>query len=191
MGSAARVLNLLPPERRAALQRQRLLAAAGKVLRSVAAGVTLLVVSAAGLTVGLWGLAAAASLGTEGALREELAAYGVLRETVDRHNRLLQEATELGNDRMAFSYIIHNLLTVLPEGVRIDALQVSDEGLTLVFSGTAPQRATVVLLETKLRSLPWAAEVFAPAGNLIARDNPSYEFRLTINSEAARLLTVQ
>lgn len=181
-----RRLNLLPPERRAALLRAQLLGSVQRVLRLVLGGLLLLLFTGAGLGIGLRLLLPTVSPEAARALQQQQQAYGELRDTITHHNTLIAALARAGDERIAWGRVIHGVVAVLPPGVTLATTVVDDASLTLTISGTAPDRAVIVELAQRLDALPWVASSRAPRDNLIERVDSPFQFELLIDAAAAR-----
>ncbi|PIT98518.1 MAG: hypothetical protein COT71_00260 [Candidatus Andersenbacteria bacterium CG10_big_fil_rev_8_21_14_0_10_54_11] len=183
-----RYLNLLPPERRAALGHERLFSSLLALGRTLLAGLLLLTFTGFALGFGLRVLLATSPTDATPALLEQVRQFSELRNAVDRSNALVEDLAQLGEERVLWSRVLASLLAVVPDGTHIDHIHIDAAAQTLTLSGIAPNRLAVVALETELRSLAWVAAVNAAENNLLERLNPQYQFELEVDATAAHSL---
>lgn len=176
-----RRLNLLPPQRRQHLRQSVVLASIGLFVRTLLYGSILLTGVGLFALAGLWLSSVTSSSATELALGERLSKYSALRKEIAQHNLMLKKLEEIGQERVVWSNALAQLLDAIPAGMIISDLTVDREDLSLIFTGMALDRNQLVVLEDRLRLLPWVVEVVAPRANLTERTNPTYEFRLVVD----------
>lgn len=170
-------LNLLPPRRRQQLATQAALTDAHRFLTSITMGL-LLITLAGGISLGLLqSMISASSNEKSTQLKQVGSQYGVLRESIVAQNALIAAMEDTLSHRFVWSDKVYELLAVIPSGVHIRAMQASgNEKSSLTFSGKAPTRNALIILEQRLKDISWAGSVGAPNSNLIDRTNAPYEF---------------
>ena len=174
-------LNLLPPRRRQALAKQSAMTDARRFLASVTMGLLLLTL-AGGISLGLLqSLISASSREKSAQLERVVSQYAALRESLAVQNTLIVAMGNTLRHRFVWSDKVYELLAVIPSGVHIQTMQGNgNEKSSLSFSGTAPTRNALIILEQRLKDIPWAASIDAPNSNLIDRTNAPYEFLILL-----------
>lgn len=174
-------INLLPPSRRSRMRQQWLHSSLFQFVRHVQ--ISLAIVTAAGLLCGasLYGISRLSPNTGNAQLLPLVRQYQAIRQTVGQENALAQAVADLGNNRIVWSDHLADLLGTMPVGTTITQIQATSEPARLVFSGTAANRNVLIILESRLKNLPWAQNVTSPLQNLLARDNPQYSFTIDIN----------
>ncbi len=176
-----RQLNLLPLDRRLGLRRDVMLSSLIKFLRVIAIGLGGLVLVGVIAGVGLWIVNETMSSSTEADLQVEADNYKRLRLVVARENAVLELVDGLAKDRIKWSLILNELFKIVPPGVVVRSMEVDAEKSLISFSGSALSRSSLVVLEDRLRVLPWIVEVVAPRENLLNRVSPSYNIRAVVD----------
>lgn len=178
----ARELNLLPPERRNVLSRQSMIGVIKDIV--VNAVIALSVLTAVGISaiVLLQILLLTASRSAEASLTQAVESYQTIRGDVAKKNIAIEKMNELTTQRVIWSSIINELFPLIPTGVTITQIKGQDSPqVEIAFSGTATVRNMLIVLEDRLRELPFVTNVNAPASNLIERTNPTYSFQVTFD----------
>lgn len=173
-------MNLLPPRRRAGLYQEILLSAITHFLRSVAIGLTILVVLAILAGISTWVGSLVVGRMAEFELTQQVAKYNQLVSQVKEKNALLQTIDSLGKDRVVWSDLMPSLLATVPPNTTVDSLQVDLSTMTITLSGVAKIRNSLVVFEERLRLLPWVAEMTAPKTNLLDPVDAAYTFSLKV-----------
>ncbi|MBI3255751.1 MAG: hypothetical protein HYZ63_02160 [Candidatus Andersenbacteria bacterium] len=179
----ARELNLLPPERRRHLARQLIINSLNKFSRGVLWSLVVVTVAgvAAAATLQVW-VAFSSTTATE-LLKERVATYQKLRTQIAKQNENLDFMAKTSTDRVLWSALFADFYSVMPPGTRIQNLGGKIlPAPQLSFSGQAVSRSALVVLEDRLKQLPWVSQVKAPNSNLLQRANPSFGFEVNLVS---------
>lgn len=170
-------LNLLPPSRRQALAKQSMVQDAYHFLTSIILGLILLtIVGVASLGI-LQSLISVSSYEKSAQLNQVISQYTMLRESVAAQSAVLSVIGETIEKRLLWGDRVYDLLGSIPGGVRIQTIRAAGgDTPSLSFSGQAATRNALIILEQRLKAIPWAASVDAPNSNLIDRTNAPYEF---------------
>ncbi len=72
------------------------------------------------------------------------------------------------------------LLDSIPDNIRLDAVTLGREDLTLSLSGNAQTREALLHFQTVLRDIPWIQEVSTPVSQLFQKDNIPFQIQTTI-----------
>lgn len=181
-------INLLPPSRRSLLHRESLLIAAQSFLNSLLLGLALLTCVGIMLAAALWIMSFNAARTTESqfiVVRDE---YKKMKDSVTQQNQFFSRIEQSGSKRIVWSDALQAVLKAVPAGVAIETASAVavmknnvPQSATLILKGRAVTRSTLTVMESKLRSLPNVAQVQSPTTNLLDRNNPSFEFNLSIN----------
>ncbi len=185
-------INLLPPARRQSLRSEVALLSFARFLSTLI--VALGTLSGAGLLVAavLWifGLTTTGAASDE--LKQNIAAYQQLRDTIAAQSVFVTTVHTLSQERIVWADFLEKFFAVVPPGVEITAmggtLDLAGSHLRDVHfsvSGQAVARSTLTVFQDRLQSLPQVQAVEAPSSNLILRDNPLYRFTLTLRDPAA------
>lgn len=178
-----RELNLLPPERRRQLSTQLVLNSLIYFLYSILLGLGL--VTLVGLTLGVTFQVLGTYLSTQTTvtLEGQVKRYQEVRTQIAKENESLLFMAQANQDRVLWSVLWPDVFPALPPGTTVSG--VSGNILPqphLSFSGAATSRASLVVLEDRLKQLSWAASVTAPSSNLLQRVNPTYTFQMQVKN---------
>ncbi len=178
-------INLLPPDRRRALSRQRIMSIANRVVHNVIFGLVMVSVCGVVMIVVLQGLAYTFSRITDIDVDKQVVRYESARIDVLNRNRAVRNMRSLSGDRFVWSERLRELLTIVPPGADISGMKADvGESISLSFDGRALSRNTLVVFEGRLKDLSWAASVESPHSNLIQRVNPDYSFNMTLSDRS-------
>jgi hypothetical protein len=178
-------INLLPPDRRRVLSRQRIMSVANRVMRNVVFGLVVTSVCGVIIAVVLQGLAYTFSRITDVDVDQQVVRYESTRLDVMDRNRAVRNMSMLSRDRFVWSGKLRELFAIVPPGVGIGSMKGdSSENTSLSFEGRALSRNTLVVFEGRLKDLEWAAKVESPHSNLIQRVNPLYSFDIVMSGGA-------
>lgn len=174
-------LNLLPPPRRRELARQAAIEDRNRFLSSITMGL-ILITLVGFVSIGvLQSLISASFNQASTQLAEIITQYTALRESVGAQNSVLSTMGKTLTDRLLWSDKMYELLAVIPKGITIQSMKgASAEKATITFAGQAATRNALIILEQKLKTIPWATSVDAPNSNLIDRTNAPFEFILLL-----------
>lgn len=180
-----RELNLLPPSRRHYIDRQLVVDAVSKLLATLIAAWTIAIVAGA-IAIGVLGfLITTTSSGVAGTLTQKVKTYQDLRTQIGAQNTTIKTMQTLTQQRVVWSDLLPDLFNALPPGAVITRLTLTAQGVPrLSFAGVAPARSSLVVLQDRLGLIEWVQAVAAPDTNLLERDNPAYQFDLTIKPPA-------
>ncbi len=156
--------------------------AARRLLTTVFVALLLLsIVSVLG-SGGLWLYSVSGGRAAEDELARQMADYDRVQKEADRRNQLLQTVDALGKGRLVWSDVLLKLWPTFPPGATVERVALDLDQRTVTISGTAAQRTMLVVLEDRLRQLPWVSQLEAPRENLLQRENASYTFVLRIDA---------
>lgn len=174
-------INLLPVDRRRALSRQRLVAIVDRIIRNITVGLVVVTVCGVVIAVVLQGLAFTFSKITDVDVEQQIARYESARADVMDKNAVIRSMSSVSSNRLVWSDMIGELLSVVPPGMNISKMggEYGDSS-SLSFEGNATSRNTLVVFEGRLRDLEWAAGVESPHSNLIQRVDPSFKFNIVL-----------
>lgn len=176
----ARELNLLPPERRRHLARQLIINSLTKFLRSVLWSLAL--ISVAGITIivllQIW--IAFSSTSATALLKEQVKRYQELRTQIAKQNENLGFMAQISAERVLWSDLFADVYSTMPPGTHIQTFGGKLTPTGLAFSGQAISRSALVVLEDRLKQLPWVKQVKAPNSNLLQRSNPTFSFEVLL-----------
>lgn len=175
-------LNLLPPKRKEQQRGKTYLLAITKNLKMLAVTLGSFTLGTILLITGIWLLIFFADNSKDEELQQEITAYVKLKKEINNKNERLKIVRKLGERRVVWSDLLLELMEIIPPNTTISSLDVSTDTGILKFSGKAPNRNTLVILEDKLNQLSWVQEVFASQSNYLKRQNPDYEFKLRIDN---------
>lgn len=179
-----RELNLLPPTRRRQLSRQLAMNSVVRFLRGIIVGLLIVSVVGVGAAVTFQLLGLFLSSATTAELGVQVKRYQELRTQIARENESLEFMAKVSRDRVLWSELFADLYATMPPGTQINAMTADlIPQPKISFSGVAVSRSSLVVLEERLRALPWVAEVKAPSSNLLQRNNPAYLFDVFLKSE--------
>ena len=174
-------LNLLPPQRIALLRKRLLMTNGYQLVSTLTMGLLLLTIVGGISIVILHALKSTSSSESNDELTQKISEYNTLRNGIGQQNALLSTMEGLLKKRRVWSDNTHSLLTAIPGGVTMQLMEgKNSEEPSIVFSGQAVTRNTLIILEQRLKALPWILAVDSPNSNLIDRTNAPYEFVVTL-----------
>lgn len=166
-------LNLLAPEKRAALRRGFVLTYAQTmafIMFLVAVFISGTFVSIELLLKGTRDDLARQSLSTS----EE---YDSITWQIKEINGYLDRVGAIQAEFTDWSAVIEALAGAAPRGARFDSMRIAEDG-SIHIQGTAPTREDVLIMEQRYNALPFITDVRAPLSNLLQRTNARYEFEM-------------
>jgi Tfp pilus assembly protein PilN len=180
----ARELNLLPPERRRHLARQLIINSMTKFLRGVLWALVVVSLTGVGTIVFLQIWVAFVSTSATVMLKERVGRYQELRGQIAKQNENLGFMADVSSKRVIWSDLFADFYSVMPPGTRVQSLEGSiTPNPRLTFSGQAISRSALVVLEDRLKQLPWVSQVEAPNSNLLQRANPLFMFDVVLKAD--------
>ncbi|MEX1112137.1 MAG: hypothetical protein WEC84_01630 [Candidatus Andersenbacteria bacterium] len=176
-----RELNLLPPQRRSLLAKQSMVDGATRVVKNICYGLGTVSAGAVAIIITLQIMAYVAARTSTSTLEAEVATYQELREGISKQNKLYETLYGIDSGRISWIEKVKDLFAILPPGLTVDKVTTrTTPSPTLVFSGQAVNRNTLIVLEARLRGLSWAQSIDAPHTNLIDRLSPTYTFTINL-----------
>ncbi len=174
------ILNLLPVERRTLLERNTIITAGLRLMKTLLLALFILTAGGAGLGATMQILSSQKEKENEAELEQQVKYYIEWRNTVTKKNTTLQTIDRLGKERRVWSEWLTELLSAIPPSAHLESAHggTAANETTLVINGQTDTRNTLVDLDSALKSLPWIASVDAPLANLVPRFNPTYTFTL-------------
>jgi len=171
-------LNLLPPQKKKALQNELILAHFQTI------GLILFI------TVGF-------SLGILLVVRQQLAInyQDLKRRSVDstsvettatlddikQTNALLRRIDGIQKEYVPWSDVIEAVTAVMPPDIRIENLDIDQDG-NIRLAGVAQTRDSALELLSRLKSAPFLTDVVSPLSNILQRENVNFNFSMKYKS---------
>lgn len=187
---AIREINLLPPDRRRRLRRESVAVSLADIGQGINTGLLLVTLIGVAIIFSIWLFSVASTPTTKEELNQVVVRAQQLRDTVAEKNAVYERLADIGQTRVVWSNVLHDLLAATLPGVTVHQLSGKlglEEGAvnsgTLSFSGGAITRGTLIKYEEQLRSLPWAREVTAPSSNLLERTSPTWQFGVVVEEK--------
>jgi Tfp pilus assembly protein PilN len=184
-----REINLLPPARRKALQRESLLVTLGAFVDSIIMGLsimTLVVILLSGMS---WILSLQAASATSNELSVVVGEYFSLRQEVTKQNSYLASITDLGKKRIIWSEFLHNFNKIVPQGITINSISgrasVGDNNgqpsnAQCSIGGEATNRDVLLAFQNAVRAMPSVGNIVSPLTNILSRLNPTYQMDIVL-----------
>lgn len=173
-------INLVPLRRRRQLIRRFYELELRRFVMSLLLATLLVTVSGVVAVVGLQVMAGVIG----GAAREELDTavidYRAETRLILEQNAEIVEMQRHHEQRLEWSGWLPDVFASLPGGVVISQLSGAREGRELQVVGHAPARSAVIVLEDKLKTLPWVKTIEAPHSNLLERLSPEFIFKIRL-----------
>lgn len=167
-------LNLLPPDKKDALEQGFVLASAQTLtlivlIIAIFVGGTLFSLRTimAGDLAGITSLSS--SVGDEGV---------TLAEDIARINSYLKRIDGFEAKTVRWSGALRELSMQIPQDIRVDELTVDKDG-KITLRGLSPTREDVLTLRDRLAALPFVDTIKSPLSNILQKKNVSFEFELT------------
>lgn len=104
--------------------------------------------------------------------------YRAETRVIQARNESVHEMLRQQAERLTWSGYLPDIFASLPVGTQIQILSGSRESRQVTLRGQAAARSALIVLENKLKALPWVKEVISPPANLLERFSP--EFSLTL-----------
>lgn len=169
-------INLLPLPRRRQLARRFFEHTLLRLSTSVFLGLLLLTTVGVATLIALTVSSAILFPAVGEALEQAVVDYRAETRAIGERNTLVKEMQAQQEARVVWSGYIPDVLRVLPAGTALQELSGDWQGSRLTIAGQAPARSALIVLEDKLRTLPWAKAVEAPVSNLLERFSPEFRF---------------
>lgn len=173
-------INLLPLRRRRQLARAFLERQLRRLAVSLLLGAVLLTAAAAAAAIGLTAAGTILFPQITEELDQAVLDYRGETRTIQMRNALIVEMQQYHDKRVVWSEQIPQVLALLPGGTELDGMSGTLAARRLVVEGQAAARSAVVVLEDKLKALPWVKSVGAPHSNLLERTRPEFRFEITL-----------
>lgn len=179
----AHELNLLPPSRRQFLDRQLVVDGIGKLLQTLIIAWTIVIVAGVATAATLTFFIMTASSGVAITLAEQVKVYKDLRTQIGVTNTTIKTMQSLTNDRVVWSTLLPDVFASLPPGTLVGRVSMLvNPAPHISFAGSAAARSSLVVLQSRLGLISWVGSIDAPDSNLLERDNPSYQFDITVKT---------
>lgn len=175
------LINLLPPQRRNILRRKHFFGRISRALDNVLLGLLLMTFTGVLLasTYYVLGMFNESTMLDE--KEEAVQANKALRTAVAEQRLLLEQAVKVGENRLAWSDVIREVIQALPPAqvkemnaqAEFSDDEISSPRMTIV--GRAPTRAALASITSRLQAIPGIKEVKSPTSNILDAVNPSFE----------------
>lgn len=171
-------LNLLPPARRQQLAQDSHWAFLATLGQSLVMGLSALTALGAILLGVFWSTRPATV--SDAAEQAAISQYQNITQQISQTNERLKTIDRYAQKRVPWAQHLHDLFAQLPPTTTVTELRGDSEQNKLVIRGQAPTREALDVLKEQLKKLSWVKTVDAPVSNLLQKDNPRYEFTLTL-----------
>lgn len=173
-------INLLPLRRRRQLARVFLERQLRRFVTSLLLGSVLLTLTGVAAAVGLTVAGAVLFPQVAEELDQTVIDYRGETRAIQMRNALIVEMQQYNDKRVVWSERIPDVLALLPGGTELHGVNGVLASRRLVVEGQAAARSVVVVLEDKLKTLPWVKNIGAPHSNLLERTGPEFRFEITL-----------
>lgn len=173
-------INLLPLRRRRQLIRRFFELQLRRFVVSLLLTTLLVTVAGVAAVVGLQVATGIAFPAAQAALDKAVIDYRAQTREILERNALISEMQRYHEEQLVWSMFVPDVLKTLPGGVVVNKLSGTRESRELQLSGQAPARSAVIVLEDKLKTLPWVETVEAPHSNLLERVSPEFTFKIRL-----------
>jgi len=101
------------------------------------------------------------------------------QKLVDALNHRLEKISQIQNNHKYYSPVLTRLATLIPDGVRIDAFAVDEQG-QCTLTGYALKRSQLLLLKEALEGSSFFEKIDNPISNLTKQVNINFSFKFDI-----------
>lgn len=171
-------INLLPLPRRRQLARRFFERELRRLMTSFLLGV--LVVTGAGVS-SLGALTIATSIlfpVQNNELETAVIDYRTETRAIQARNKIIAQMLHQQETRLIWSVYFPDIIASFPAGTQLTGISGDRESNQIALQGRVSARSALIVLENKLKTLPWVKEVVSPPANLLERVSP--EFSLTL-----------
>ncbi|MEK7556770.1 MAG: hypothetical protein AAB538_02220 [Patescibacteria group bacterium] len=169
-------INLLPLPRRRQLARRFFENSLLRLSTSVFLGLLLMTVVGGAALIVLTVSSAVLFPEVGKDLEQAVLDYRAETRRVGESNTLIKEMQAQHETRVVWAGYLPDVLRALPAGTQLQELSGDWQSKRLTIAGQAVARSALIVLEDKLRTLPWAKGVEAPVSNLLERVSPQFRF---------------
>ncbi len=99
-------------------------------------------------------------------------------------NEMVDTAIRIGHSHLYFTEAFLLLDQLLPEGIRVDQLRSKD--YTILLSGTAARRDDLLLFESNLKGSSCVKSVNMPISNLFSQEDVDFQMDFSVKSECLK-----
>jgi len=105
-----------------------------------------------------------------------------INDDIRRVNKLTKGVVESSAAHSALSPKLVELIQTIPNDIRLDAITLNRDTLTLTLAGTAKTRDALLNFPKVLSAIPWMNQVLTPVSQLLQKDNISFEIKTTVKN---------
>ena len=113
-------------------------------------------------------------------LEEAVVAYRVETRSIQDMNRVILEMKARHDERLTWSHLLQDIFVSLPPGTTLEEMSGNSDSRQMIIRGLAPARSALVVMQDRLRELPWVQNLIAPPANLLERENPEFNFFISL-----------
>lgn len=166
-------LNLLAPEKKAALRTGFMLTYAQTIVFIVFIVVAIISATLVSLELVL--------RNTETDLKQQTSSsteqYDSITSQIAQINKYLDRIDKIQGQFTDWSAVLEDVAGAAPAGARFDAIHVGKDK-SISVQGTAPTRQDVLTMQNRYEAMPFITGVTAPLSNILEKVNPRYEFSM-------------
>ena len=108
--------------------------------------------------------------------------YYTYNQDVKNINNLVRNINLANQNFLPLSPKLKELITMLPNDIKINSLKIDRPAQTLTIAGTALTRSALLNYQEKLNGASWITQVETPASQLFQKDNINFEFRAKLKN---------
>ena len=108
--------------------------------------------------------------------------YYTYNQDVKNINNLVRNINLANQNFVPITPKLKELITSLPNDIKINSLQIDRPAQTLAINGTALTRSALLRYQEALNKISWITQVETPASQLFQKDNVNFEFRAKLKN---------
>ena len=108
--------------------------------------------------------------------------YYTYNQDVKNINNLVKNINLANQNFVPTAPKLKELISLLPNDIKINSLQIDHPAQTLIITGTALTRSVLLRYQDVLNSISWITKVETPASQLFQKDNINFEFRAKLKN---------
>jgi len=108
--------------------------------------------------------------------------YYTYNQDVKNINNLVRSINLANQNFVPITPKLKELISSLPNDIKINSLQIDRPAQTLIITGTALTRSALLNYQNILNQIPWITAVETPASQLFQKDNVNFEFKAKLKN---------
>jgi len=97
-------------------------------------------------------------------------------EDVRQINKVVKDISAASQDYAVLTPKILDIISITPNDIKINSLQIDRHSQTVVISGSAQTRTALLQYQDLLKNISWIGAIETPASQLFQKENINFEF---------------